>query len=73
MHGSEVHVPAAMSAGDQRLRRLSARHHRLDDRLHVLLGRHYLTPSEQIEETTLKKQKLAVKDAMTRLALSGRY
>jgi uncharacterized protein YdcH (DUF465 family) len=50
-------------------RQLSARHHELDDRLHQLTERHFLTPSEQFEEVTLKKRKLALKDQMERMAL----
>jgi uncharacterized protein YdcH (DUF465 family) len=41
----------------------------LDDRLHQLTERHFLSPSEQVEEVTLKKRKLALKDQMERMAL----
>lgn len=50
-------------------RQLSERHHQLDDRLHQLTERHFLTDSEQLEEVTLKKRKLALKDQMERMAL----
>src|SRR4030095_11816177 len=50
-------------------RQLSERHHELDDRLHQLTERHFLTASEQVEEVTLKKRKLALKDQMERMAL----
>ena len=49
-------------------RELAERHHQLDDRLHQLTDRHYLTTSEQFEEVTLKKRKLALKDQMERIA-----
>jgi uncharacterized protein YdcH (DUF465 family) len=49
-------------------RDLAERHHQLDDRLHQLTHRHYLTASEQFEEATLKKRKLALKDEMERIA-----
>jgi uncharacterized protein YdcH (DUF465 family) len=49
-------------------RELSERHHQLDDRLHELTERHYLTSSEQVEEVTLKKRKLALKDQMEVIA-----
>lgn len=49
-------------------RDLAERHHELDDRLHQLTDRHYLTSSEQLEEVTLKKRKLALKDEMERIA-----
>jgi len=50
-------------------RQLSERHHQLDDRLHQLTGLPYLTVSEQLEEVTLKKRKLALKDQMEQMAL----
>ena len=49
-------------------RELAERHHQLDDRLHELTDRHYLTTSEQFEEVTLKKRKLALKDQMEQIA-----
>jgi uncharacterized protein YdcH (DUF465 family) len=57
-----------MQSNDQ-YRQLSARHHLLDDRLHQLTEQHYLSSSEQFEEVTLKKQKLALKDQMERMAV----
>ena len=49
-------------------RSLAEQHHQLDDRLHQLLEKHYLSDSEQIEEVTLKKMKLACKDRMEEIA-----
>jgi uncharacterized protein YdcH (DUF465 family) len=49
---------------DQHYRQLSERHHILDDRLTALVQRPYLSTSEQLEESALKKEKLAVKDQM---------
>jgi len=45
-------------------RELAERHHQLDDRLHELTERHYLSDTEQVEEATLKKRKLLLKDQM---------
>jgi len=45
-------------------RQLAERHHELDDRLHELTEKHYLSDSELVEESTLKKRKLALKDQM---------
>jgi hypothetical protein len=53
---------------DPTYRDLAERHHQLDDRLHQFNDRYYLTNSEQVEEITLKKLKLAVKDQMERIA-----
>ena len=49
---------------DQQFRQLAEQHHQLDDRLHQLIERHYLSATEQIEQITLKKRKLALKDQM---------
>ena len=53
---------------DDNYRELSERHHQLDDRLHELTGKHYLSASEQLEEATIKKRTLAVKDKMEQIA-----
>jgi len=45
-------------------RRLATQHHELDNRLHDLAVKAYLTESEQVEEITLKKKKLLTKDRM---------
>ena len=49
---------------DQQFRQLAEQHHQLDDRLHQLIEKHYLSETEQVEEVTLKKRKLALKDRM---------
>ena len=49
---------------DQQFRQLAEQHHQLDDRLHQLIEKHYLSTTEQFEQVTLKKKKLAVKDQM---------
>jgi len=49
-------------------RELAERHHQLDDRLHELTEKHYLSDTEQVEEVTLKKRKLALKDRMEAMA-----
>ena len=49
---------------DQQFRQLAEQHHQLDDRLHQLIEKHYLSTTEQFEEVTLKKKKLALKDQM---------
>ena len=48
----------------EQYRELAERHHQLDDRLHELTERHFLSDTEQVEESTLKKRKLALKDQM---------
>ena len=45
-------------------RHLVAQHHDLDERLTSLSSKSYLSDSEQIEETQIKKRKLSLKDRM---------
>jgi uncharacterized protein YdcH (DUF465 family) len=49
---------------DDELNQLAAKHHELEDRLHELTAKHYLSQPEQVEEVTLKKKKLQLKDRM---------
>ena len=51
-------------ATDEEFHRLSDQHHELEDRLHELTAKHYLSEPEQVEEVTLKKRKLQLKDRM---------
>jgi uncharacterized protein YdcH (DUF465 family) len=57
-------VKNLLLASDPQFRTLAEQHHRLDDRLHQLIEKHYLSATEQLEEVTLKKKKLALKDQM---------
>lgn len=45
-------------------RQLATQHHLLDERIHNLAERHYLSEPEQLEEVNLKKKKLLLKDQM---------
>ena len=49
---------------DEEYHHLAARHHELEDRLHELTAKQYLSGSEQLEEVNLKKRKLQLKDRM---------
>ena len=49
---------------DEEFRQLATKHHDLDEKLHNYATRNYLTQPEQLEESTLKKQKLHLKDRM---------
>jgi uncharacterized protein len=49
---------------DDEYRQLASRHHALDEQIHHLSDRPYLTQPEQLEEVRLKKVKLHVKDQM---------
>lgn len=56
-----------LQSNDQ-YRQLAERHHQLDDRLHQLAEKHHLSATEQFEEVTIKKRKLALKDQMEQIA-----
>lgn len=45
-------------------RRLAEKHKRCEGRLQELQGRHRLIPEEEMEQSRLKKEKLALKDQM---------
>jgi uncharacterized protein YdcH (DUF465 family) len=49
---------------DEEFHSLAAKHHELEDRLHELTAKHYLSAPEQFEQATLKKRKLQLKDRM---------
>ena len=49
---------------DEEFNELVAKHHELEDRLHQLTSKHYLSEPEQVEEVNLKKRKLQLKDRM---------
>jgi hypothetical protein len=49
---------------NEEYRQLVSKHHELEGRLHELTHKQYLSDAEQIEEVTLKKRKLQLKDKM---------
>jgi len=49
---------------DEEYQQLATQHHDLDDKIHDLTARHYLSEPEQIAEAQLKKRKLHLKDQM---------
>ena len=49
---------------DEEFHDLAAKHHELEDRLHELTAKQYLSQPEQLEEINLKKRKLQLKDRM---------
>ena len=57
---------------EEELNLLAAEHHELDDRLHHLNAKQYLSPPERVEEVTLKKRKLALKDRMEHIKRRNR-
>lgn len=49
---------------DEEYRQLADKHHEFEDRLQQLSAKPYLSQPEQVEEVTLKKRKLQLKDRM---------
>jgi uncharacterized protein YdcH (DUF465 family) len=49
---------------NEEYRQLAFEHHELDNRLHELTRKHYLSDAEHFEEVTIKKRKLQLKDKM---------
>jgi uncharacterized protein YdcH (DUF465 family) len=64
MNAQPQDLKAELMRTDEEFHNLAARHHELEDRLHELTVKHYLSEPEQVEEVTLKKRKLQLKDRM---------
>jgi len=64
MNGQSQNLKELLLQSDEEFHDLAAKHHELEDRLHELTSKHYLSEPEQIEEVNLKKQKLLLKDRM---------
>jgi len=63
MNGQSQHVEELLQT-DEEFHTLSDQHRQLDDRIHALTSKPYLSEPEHLEEVTLKKQKLQLKDRM---------
>ncbi len=57
---------------DEEYRQLEAQHHEYESRLGELAEKVVLSDDEQVEESTLKKKKLQLKDRMQEIARLGR-
>ena len=64
MDSQPLDLKEELARTDQEFHDLRAKHHELEDRLHELTSKHYLSEPEQVEEVTLKKRKLQLKDQM---------
>jgi uncharacterized protein YdcH (DUF465 family) len=63
MNGQSQHAKELLQT-DEEFHSLSDQHRQLDDRLHELTSKTYLSEPEHLEEVNLKKQKLLLKDRM---------
>jgi len=64
MNAQPQDLKAQLLQTNQEFKQLAVKHHELEDRLHELTSKHYLSEPEQLEEVTLKKRKLQLKDKM---------
>lgn len=61
-------LKAVLLQTNEEFHHLAAEHHTLEDRLNELVEKPHLSEPEQLEEITLKKRKLALKDRMEAIA-----
>jgi uncharacterized protein YdcH (DUF465 family) len=71
MQHSDALKESLLSSNDE-YRRLQARHHEYEERLKVLSDKAVLSDDEQLEETTLKKKKLHLRDRMEEITRQAR-
>ena len=64
MNAEPLGVKAESVQTNEEIHTLEVLHHQLEDRLHELTAKHYLSEREHVEEVTLKKKKLQLKDRM---------
>ncbi len=66
MKHSEQEIAQQLLTVDEEFRKLHQQHQEMERTLAEFDGKHYLSPSEEIEVKRLKKQKLLRKDEMYR-------
>ncbi|HEV2984757.1 MAG TPA: YdcH family protein [Vicinamibacterales bacterium] len=64
MNASTHDLKQLLLQTDEEFNQLVLKHHELEDRLNQLTAKPYLSDPEQVEEVTLKKRKLQLKDRM---------
>jgi uncharacterized protein YdcH (DUF465 family) len=60
----EAELRQQLLSKDEEFKRLAAEHQSYDEQLELLTRRHHLSEEERIQERTLKKKKLLLKDQM---------
>jgi uncharacterized protein YdcH (DUF465 family) len=64
MNAQSQDLRALLLQTDDEFNQLAVKHHELEGRLHELTAKPYLSQPEQLEQVTLKKRKLQLKDRM---------
>jgi uncharacterized protein len=64
MNAQSQDLKEQLIQSDEEFHDLAVKHHELEDRLHELTSKQYLSQPEQVEEINLKKRKLQLKDRM---------
>jgi uncharacterized protein YdcH (DUF465 family) len=67
METSASDVKDLLMRESEEFQQLSRRHQELDERLSALTAKYFLSEEEKLEEITLKKRKLAIKDRMAHM------
>lgn len=70
METSASEVKELLLRESEEFQQLSRRHRELDERLNALTAKFFLSEEEKLEEITLKKKKLAIKDRMAHMIRS---
>ena len=61
---NEIGMNEYLIKNDQEFRELVEQHRNYEQQLEELIGKPYLNPQDQVEESVIKKKKLALKDQM---------
>lgn len=67
METSATDVKEVLLKESEEFQQLSRKHQELDERLVALTTKYLLSDEEKVEEVTLKKKKLAIKDRMAHM------
>jgi uncharacterized protein YdcH (DUF465 family) len=68
MNGQSQDLKALLLQTNEEFNHLAAEHHQLEDRLHELIAKPHPSEPDLLEEATLKKRKLYLKDRMEAIA-----
>ncbi|HUR35798.1 MAG TPA: YdcH family protein [Vicinamibacterales bacterium] len=68
MNEQSQDLKALLLQTNEEFHHLAAQHHELEDRLHELITKPHPSEPELLEEATLKKRKLQLKDRMEAIA-----